>query len=126
MSDEQWRMFFLSCSRVLRANAASTSWCAWTTFEQLRTSMHYWTSHLPAEHELGQTGTLDGGTWGQPFLYKGLAHLVVPRQFHWESRSSSSFDHGTVEQPIEQLSQELAAAGIPHRASALVLEIKLY
>lgn len=130
MNDGQWRTLLRTCARVLGAGeqlaTASRSWCAWTTFESLRSTLHYWSAGIPAEEYLGIAGTVDGGPWGQPFVYQELAHLVVPRTFYWERIESSEFESGTRGQDLERLSQELLLAGIEHRKSELVLEVKLY
>ena len=129
MSDEQWHAFFLACSRVLGPGtqhaASSQSWCAWTTFEKLSEDVHYWKAGLPSERELGPSATTDGGTWGQPFLYQSLAHVVVPRCFQWELHSPQ-FATGKRKQPLDRLSVELVALGVPHRTTNLVLELKFY
>lgn len=64
--------------------------------------------------------------WGQPFLYGDLAHLVVPRAFFWQTGSNEPFANGMKDQDLALLSSELTTAGIPHRITDLVLEIKLY
>ena len=130
MTDEQWRTFFQICSRVLgpgsRRAAFSQSWCGWTTFQALREGVTYWEAGVPSENELESSYTTDGGTWGQPFSYQDLAHVIVPRTFDWESGMGAEFKYGTKEQDIDSLSRELAKAGIMHRKTDLVLEIKLY
>src|SRR5689334_12971292 len=97
MTNEEWRTFFLVCSRVLgpgyRQAHFSQSWCAWTTFGALQESVHYWSSGLPAEPALGLLGTNDGGpAWGQPFSYQDIAHIVIPAQFNWERQSNGAFE----------------------------------
>jgi hypothetical protein len=87
--------------------------------------MHYWTGGLPAEEDLDETGTKDSGVWGQPFLYRQLAHIVIPREFFWEI-IRPDYTNGTKTQDIARLSQELTRISIPHRLTELVLEIKLY
>jgi hypothetical protein len=102
------------------------TWCAWTTFERLAEDSGYWTAALPLERELLDTGTADGGSWGQPFRYDQIAHLILPRRYCWEQISYEGFTSGVHTQDVESLSKHLAATGIPHRLTELVLEIKLY
>lgn len=102
------------------------TWCAWTTFERLGEDAGYWTAALPLEAELLEAGTADGGSWGQPFLYSQIAHLIVPRHFYWEHISAEGFSSGVHSQDVESLSKRLTAENIPHRLAELVLEIKLY
>jgi len=129
MSDEEWFTFFSVCARVLGPGAHQPteggSWCAWTTFRSLGEVVNYWSAGLPLQSELGAIGTNDGGTWGQPFLYRDLAHVIVPREVYWE-RTVPQFINGTKTQNLEQLSKDLNAARIPHRLTELVLEVKLY
>lgn len=68
---------------------------------------------------------MDRGPWGQPFSYQEIAHVVIPRAFYWET-AAGPFDSGRKTQDIQRLSRELTAAGIPHRLTDLVLEVKLY
>jgi hypothetical protein len=130
MTDEAWREFFLICARVLgkgaRQAARSDSWCAWTTFRNLEECFNYWCAGLPSPEELTPSSVSDGGTWGQPFAYQEIAHMVIPRRFYWESRTGIAFEHGVKVQNIDLLSEELSRAGIPHRKTPLLLEIKLY
>jgi hypothetical protein len=132
MNDSSWRALLVAARRVLgRGDSvawASDSWCAWTTFPTLRDGVvAYWTSGLPEETELLEAWVADGGTWGQPFRYADLAHLVIPAKFYWEqSDEKNGFRCGHKPQDIAGLSQILAAADIPHRLTDLVLEVKLY
>lgn len=130
ISDEHWKTFFLICVECLGAGdqlaSRSQSWCAWTTYRRIGEDFGYWTCGLPSAKDLGEAGIADGGVWGQPFSYSELAHIVIPRTFYWESRGASSFESGMRSQDIEELSSRLSAAGIEHRATDLVLEIKLY
>jgi hypothetical protein len=130
MTDAQWRNFFQICARTLgrgeRRDWASANWCAWTTFGTLRGGVHYWTAGLPNQEDIGDIGTNDSGPWGQPFLYSDLAHIVIPRQFDWEKTENGTYTQGTRTQDLERLSLELTQAGIAHRKTDLVLEIKLY
>jgi hypothetical protein len=130
MTDAQWRTFFLTCARLLGRGArfdwASETWCCWTTFGALSTSAHYWTAGLPNEADIGDIGTNDSGPWSQPFLYRDLAHIVIPREFFWERLLEKDYSNGTRNQDIGRLSAALLEAGIAHRKTDLVLEIKLY
>lgn len=130
MTDQQWKSFFETCARVLGAgdrNAGrSVSWCAWTTFTSLASHINYWTSGLPHVNEVDTAFIRDGGVWGQPFLYSDLAHIVIPREFFWETGEHSSYRNGTRQQDITALSAELTGLGIDHRLTDLVLEVKLY
>lgn len=130
MTNQQWQTFFRICAEVLGAGAhraaQSESWCAWTTFASLTDSVHYWTAGLPAEADLSAIGTTDSGTWGQPFLYQDLAHVIIPREFYWQIVQPGHFENGTRQQDIRALSLELTSAGIEHRLTELILEIKLY
>jgi hypothetical protein len=76
--------------------------------------------------EVLDTHTADGGVWGQPFPFSDLAHFIVPREFYWESIGGPGFVQGKKDQNIEKLSQALKAAGVPHRLTELVLEIKCF
>ena len=130
MTANQWQTFFRLCAKILGAGsrhaAQSKSWCAWTTFGSLSESVHYWAAGLPADADLENVGTTDSGTWGQPFLYKDLAHVIIPREFYWEIIEPGRLENGTRQQDISALSNELISAGIEHRLTELVLEIKLY
>ena len=130
MQDDQWRQFFILCVRSLGKGDStaeySETWCAWTTFSRLSRDGGYWTAGLPNEPELSSKGIGDGGVWGQPFLYQELAHLIVPKQFYWERVEPGSFASGTKTQNLARLAQAVGHAGLPHRLTDLVLEIKLY
>jgi len=130
MQSEQWREFFMICHQSLGEGSShakeSHSWCSWTTFERLQRDAGYWTSGLPNAGHITDIGINDGGVWGQPFLYRDLAHIVVPAQFYWESIESGSFTNGTRTQDIVALAASLRTAGIPHRATSLILELKFY
>lgn len=130
MTDDQWHIFFITCAHVLgsgaRHQAHSESWCAWTTFDSLKDSVHYWSAGLPTEEFIARDHIRDSGPWGQPFLYRSLAHIVLPREFYWEVASEANFSNGTKCQDLNLLSVELKNADIPHRVSELILEIKLY
>ena len=127
MSNEHWRTFFLICAQTLgpgNSHAwASQSWCTWTSFGNF---LHYWSAGLPAESELDSEGTRDGGTWGQPFNYQDIAHIAIPADFYWERIAPGAFSSGTKRQNLDALSSALEAAGIEHRKTELVLELKFY
>lgn len=105
---------------------AKWSWCSWTTFDRLGEDAGYWAATLPLEREILEDGTSDGGSWGQPFLYNQLAHLIIPRRFYWEQLSTQGFESGVHTQDLERVSQRLTAEKIAHRLTAYVLEVKLY
>lgn len=130
MNDLSWKKFFLICAEYLGSGdqlaAKSDSWCAWTTFRRIEEEFGYWTSGLPRAAEIRETCIADGGVWGQPFIYSELAHIVIPRTFYWESYSESGFESGVRSQKIDELSAGLRDAGIGHRLTNLVLEVKLY
>ena len=130
MSDEQVKQFLTICSELLGRGAfqssESASWCSWTTFSRLAEDAGYWTAGLPGVDELTDVGVRDGGTWGQPFLFEDIAHVIVPRQFYWEKTGDSGFVQGTRLQDIDLLSERLTAAGVEHRLTRLVLELKRY
>jgi len=81
---------------------------------------------MPAESELRETHIADCGTWGQPFSYSQLAHIVVPAQFFWELGGKGDYSCGFKPQPIAELSRRLTELGIPHRLTEQLVEIKLY
>jgi hypothetical protein len=130
MTDEQWKTFFETSARVLGPGdshaARSGSWCGWTTFASLSTEFHYWSAGLPASQDIGDGFIKDNGVWRQPFLYRDLAHLVIPREFFWEICVPEQYSNGTKRQDLESLSSELTRASVPHRVTDLVLEVKLY
>lgn len=125
-----WHKFLTVATEHLSLNPCSThgkrSWCAWTTFERLGADAGYWTAPLPLASELLSENTSDGGTWGQPFRYSQIAHLIIPRRFYWEQISTEGFNSGVHMQDVEGLSERLTAEGIAHRLAELVLEVKLY
>lgn len=130
MGNVHWHQFFSAATAVLGAGCwraeQSQSWCAWTTFGRLGEDAGYWTCGLPALEDVGDTFIRDGGVWGQPFKYVDLAHMIVPRDFFWESASGPSYTNGSKHQDIERLSAELKTLQVPHRLTNLVLEVKCY
>lgn len=125
-----WKTFLEICADVLgkgdRLPSDSTSWCAWTTFSRLQSDAGYWTAGLPGRDELASHGTRDGGTWGQPFLYSDLAHIVIPATFIWDALEGRDYAAGERQQDLTLLSSGLSEASLPHRRTELVLEVKLY
>jgi len=101
------------------------SWCSWTTFSRLQRDAGYWTGQLPLEAELGKMSVADGGTWGQPFPYDDLAHIIIPRQFI-EDPLGREFRQYTHLQDIDGLSRALNEAGIPHHLSHHALDVKRF
>ena len=81
---------------------------------------------LPAAEEVEAWGIRDGGTWGQPFRFDDLAHLIVPREFYWERGQGADSERGHRAQDLVGLSTALQAAAVEHRLTGLVLEIKLF
>lgn len=130
MRDHEWRTLLSTARRTLGRGSNcswdSSSWCAWTTFSSLENWLTYWQCGLPDEAELRDTSVADGGTWGQPFHYNDIAHLVIPAQFRWERVENATFTSGYKQQDIALLSRQLSELDIPHRLTPLVLEVKLY
>lgn len=130
MTKEQWRSALAIARKVLGKGAnvawASDSWCAWTTFSSLKSEVNYWSRGLPELNELLEDSTVDGGLWMQAFRYDDLAHLIIPASFRWEKFEGETFVTGVREQDIDQLSEAYKAAGIDHRKTDLVLEVKCY
>ena len=131
MNDDQWRSLLTHARNQLghgeSISWASESWCAWTTFSSLEHHLTYWACGLPEVQELQEHGICDGGTWGQPFVYSDLAHLIIPAKFYWERfDENNGFQQGYKLQKIKQLSNALQGEGIEHRLTDLVLEVKLY
>jgi len=130
MEDKLWKTFFSACAEILGPGShksnLSSSWCAWTTFDRLGDDAGYWTCGLPAESELRDSYIADGGTWGQPFSYAQLAHVIVPAEFYWEVVQPGDFRCGHKKQAIRDLSDRLSVRGVPHRLTEKILEIKLY
>ena len=129
MTSRQWREFFELCHAHLGAGsviaARSNSWCSWTTFDRLQLDAGYWQAGLPASEEIDETGIADGGVWEQAVAYAELAHLLVPSRFY-RVPSAENPVGGYVEQELGRLSRALFEAGIEHRLTEFVLEIKLY
>ena len=130
MDSNDWKTFFLVCAEILGRGssvaAQSDSWCSWTTFARLNEDTGYWMSGLPKQKEIADAGIADGGTWGQPFSYSDLAHVLIPRSFYWESSSENGFKSGVRKQDIDAVALRLQEQKINHRLTDLVLEIKLY
>jgi hypothetical protein len=129
VTSRQWREFFELCRVHLGAGAVipaqSGSWCSWTTFDRLHLDAGYWQAGLPGIEEIGETGIGDGGAWEQGVPYAELAHLILPGRFY-RAPSEQHPVGGYVEQDLGRLSRALFDAGIEHRLTEFVLEIKLY
>jgi hypothetical protein len=106
----------------------SKSDCVFTCFNRLTVDVHYWACGLPRTEDVCDGWIGDGGVWGQPFRFKDLAHIVIPRTFDTEhyGEDGSSFEYKEQHQNIAALSQALTAEEIDHRLTDLVLEIKYY
>lgn len=103
------------------------SWCCWTTFGRLECDTVYWSAELPLESELYETSVADGGSWGQPFSYREIAHVIIPRTFLEEPWSADgTFTQWHHEQDVEGLSKALNLEGIDHNLLQFCLELKLY
>lgn len=130
MDHAKWRRFFLICAQHLgpgdRDPAISTSWCSYPTFGRLTADAGYWTMGLPSAEELETWGLRDGGTWGQPFRFEDLAHVIVPREFYWDRGQGAGWECGHRAQDLAALSAALHAANVDHRLTNLVLEVKLF
>ncbi|WP_163832218.1 hypothetical protein [Spartinivicinus ruber] len=130
MNNSDWVKFFTACNEVLGQGSCSSlhseNWCAWTTFGKLQEDCLYWRSGLPNNDELTDTYVKDGGTWGQPFLYSEIAHIIVPSRFYWERPPGKGWECGHREQNIAGLSQALQRLEVQHRITDIILEIKLY
>ncbi|MES2932623.1 MAG: hypothetical protein V4805_03945 [Pseudomonadota bacterium] len=131
MSDDEWKAFFQVCASVLGKGAHqarySDSWCGWTTFDKLSDCIYYWNSSMPNPEDLQSTNVSDfRSAGGQPFLYQSIAHIVIPKEFGWESQDGGDYVYSIKTQDIDQVSKALFKAGIQHRKTALILEIKLY
>jgi hypothetical protein len=130
MNDQQWIEFLSICRTVCGAGstaaAVSESWCAFTTFGSLETYLTYWRAGFPDLADLSEHSTVDGGVWGQRFAYNDLAHVIVPRKFRWETTADGNFLDGYKYQDIDLLSVELSYAGLPHRKTEIILEVKLF
>lgn len=130
MDDAEWRNFFLICAEQLGAGdrlaAASVSWCAYTTFERLNEDAGYWTMGLPAAEDVQPWGIRDSGTWGQPFRFEDLAHVILPAKFYWERGQGPGWECGHRLQDLRALSAALQVGQVQHRLTDLVLEIKLF
>jgi len=130
MNNRDWKMFFLTCADVLGPGDSlpfrSESWCSWTTFSRLRSDAGYWQRGLPGRADISEEWIGDGGVWGQPFAYADIAHIIIPREFHWQKISQGALDEGVRQQDIDVLSSELDKHAIVHRKTDLVLEMKFY
>jgi hypothetical protein len=130
MTNEQWGKFFRISHGILGKGSYSAfhseSWCSWTTYSRLNEDAQYWASGMPNEDEITNSGIKDGGTWGQPFSFQEIAHIIIPRKFYWESTGGADFHSEFKRQDLDSLSRALTDLEFPHRLTELVLEIKCY
>lgn len=130
MTNEEWKKFFILGRTVLGPGSSSpevsTSWCAYTSFSAIRNGAQYWHLGFPDFEDILDTKLADGGVWRQVWHYDDLAHVVVPATFYWETEGGPKFTSGQKQQNIHLLSDKLQEAGVAHRLTDLVLEIKLY
>jgi len=130
MNNQQWYKFFSICATHLGTGAPtivnSDNWCSWITFDRLEEDVRYWTSGLPKSDELNETSLQDGGVWGHPFLFNEIAHIILPKKFFGEACIDGKYQFVHKEQNIENISDLLTNAGIEHRCTDKILEIKLY
>jgi hypothetical protein len=130
MDAPAWHRFFVAAADVLgpgnRLARFSESWCAWTTFDRLNLDAGYWTGGIPARADVFETHIGDSGVWGQPFLFEQIAHVIVPREFYWETERGAQYQNGWRTQALDALSEKLRQLEVPHRATQLVLEVKCY
>lgn len=129
MTDEQWVKFFTASAEILGKGEMSArwseTWCAWTTFSRLNSDCGYWTRGLPNLKDIDVNYIKDGGVWGQPFMFKEIAHIIVPREFFWE-KPDPGYLCGYKTQDIKKLSERLIELEIPHNLSQYCLDIKLF
>jgi len=131
MEDKDWVTFFTICAATLgkgnRAARWSETWCAWSTFNRQIEDTGYWTSGLPNIEDLTEKSIKDSpSVWGQPFFFSEIAHIIVPRQFYWESEAGPDFQFGYKPQDIRAVAEKLKAHNIAHRLTENILEVKLY
>lgn len=130
MNNYSWKLFVTTCRQQLGIGDwdayNSASWCAFTTFSSLSRNSKYWNCGFPETNELSEIGVADGGLWREPISYMDLAHIVVPATFWWDRTGKTGYEWGQKFQDIEKLSNALTELSIPHRKSALVLEVKCY
>ncbi|WP_311269093.1 hypothetical protein [Sphingobium sp. WCS2017Hpa-17] len=128
----QWRTFFLLCADILGPGdirlPRSKSFCAWTVFTRLEEDLHYWQSGLPHKKEIDEAWITDGGTWGQPFSFDQLAHVIIPRKWGCEHPDKNGNPEKWVvqTQEIDALSAALKTEGIDHRLTDLILEVRCF
>ena len=118
-----------SMSEYCNGNTAhrKRSWCCWTTFGRLECDTIYWSAELPLVSELNETSVADGGSWSQPFCYREIAHVIIPRTFLEEPWSADgTFTQWHHEQDLDGLSKTLNLEGIDHNLLQFCLELKLY
>ncbi|GHA22364.1 hypothetical protein GCM10008090_35150 [Arenicella chitinivorans] len=128
MSDEEWKVFFKIANETLGKGSYSSlhsnSWCSWTTYQRLSRDSGYYTSGIPSPEELENDRLNDGGTWGQPFPYAEIAHLIIPKQFVQEGVENSKAVWRRKTQDIDLLAKRLSSNKIPFLLSEWALEIR--
>lgn len=109
----------------------------YATFDSLLCDAIYFRGELPLERELSTRG-VDDFSWGGggPVPYETIAHVLIPRFFTQEiltrvpakdgKEAGDSWNQWKHEQDIEGLSQLLDQAGIEHRLTPQVLELKRF
>ncbi len=129
MTDEEWKLTLTICNQVLgegnSQQSKSCSWCAWTTFDRLETSVFYWNAGIPSIDCL-EENYVNEGSWTQPFLYSSIAHFIIPKNVYWEEVNNGEFINGTIQQDIYELSRVLDNNHVEHQMSEYWLEIKLF
>jgi hypothetical protein len=129
MHTQEWIRFFDLCNELLGEGSHSLyhsqNWCSWITFDRITRDAGYWKCGLPRSGEYGDTGILDGGTWGQPFEYTSIAHLIIPSKFEFSDMYQGQFAHKEIEQNILGLSLKLHEEKIDHVISNWALELRL-
>jgi hypothetical protein len=129
MNTQEWIKFLDLCNEILGEGShslyLSESWCSWTTFDRILSDAGYWKCGLPRKGEYGDTGVFDGGTWGQPFEYSSIAHLIIPSKFEFADMYKGQFVYKETEQKILELSLKLQEERISHFISNWALELRL-
>ena len=92
----------------------------------MRSDAGYWQAGIPREGEVLAERLADGGTWGQPFWYKDLAHLLIPREFFREGVIDGRWEGEPVSQDVELVAARLESNHLPFRLGDYALEVKCY
>ena len=115
----------------------SRSSSTFITFDGLEQGAIYWYGELPLESDLFEHYVRDAA-WGSggPIEYEDIAHVLIPKFFFQEFTTHSvntetgesvvtwnSWEH---EQDIRGLSKLLEDAGVIHRLTDQVLEVKRF